>query len=283
MADELINGPAISSDNPLGLNSSASEQLSNLSHVTANKGDYRHALGELRDRSWKAHLTWERDAMLATGWRSKVTALVHEASKEATEASRQISKLLANTRKGFGLIDEVGSPVPADNIRLKDTLLAFELERNEPLNQIAEPPDSSPAGESIMPAQTTHQLASKAQAQAILASNKTYKSLKLNMSALAEAKKIEKAVRSGSLTRSTAVIKLNKLLSETEQIFFDAVELNIESELAMHWFMVELSGIREDLTCLRDKFSETIFTVSSPRRAESSQASHAADQTTAFI
>lgn len=219
LADELINGPAISSHNPLGLNSSASEQLSNLSHITVNKGDYRHALGELRDRSWKAHLTWERNAMLAAGWRSKITALAEEASKEATEASKQISKLLANTRKGLGLIDEVGSPVPADNMRLKDTLLAFELERNEPLNQIAEPPDSLPAGESIMPAQTTHQLAGKAQAQAILASNKTYKSLILNMPALAEAKKIEKAVRSGSLTRSTAVIKLNKLLSETEQLF----------------------------------------------------------------
>jgi hypothetical protein len=142
---------------------------------------------------------------------------------------------------------------------LKDTLLAFELERNEPLKQIAAARDSSQAAESMTLAQATHQLATKVQAERILASNTAYRSLKLTMSTLTEAKEIEKAVRSGNLVLSEAVLELDKLLNETEQMFFDAP--GIESELAYHWFISETNAVCEELKYMCDKLKNTISTV----------------------
>ena len=188
------------------------------------------------------------DPMADAGWRTAVTTPLRRARNEATEASRQISKLLADPEKGFTLIDEAGYLIAADNIRLKDTLFAFELERNEPLNQIAEPPESPAAAASMK----NHQQARMAQAKALLASNKDYIRLKLDMPALAKAKDVEKRVRSRLLSAADAVVKLEKLLSETEQTFFEAP--GMETELARHWFWSEVKEICETLKEMRDNF-----------------------------
>jgi hypothetical protein len=202
------------------------------------------------------------DSMLKKGWRSKITTLIRNARSEAEEATREIRALLARSDLGLTLTDQIGSTVAATNIRLKDTLFAAELERNEWLKQIIEPPMASLFDKFMAWARGRREQTVKAQAEAILAYNSTYIRLKLNMPALDEAKKIEKAVRIGSLTHSDAVIELNELLSKTEQISLNAVERNIESDLAQHWFMSELGRIREDLIYLRDKFSKTISTIS---------------------
>lgn len=261
LADELIDGARSFALNPFGLNLNASLKHLTLKHITSNNGQYRHVMGELVDESPTMCWEWQEDRMLVMDWRSRVTALVRKASKDATQASRQISKLMADTEKGMSLIDEAGSPVPADNIRLRDTLLAFELERNQPLNQIAEPPDSSPASKPMTQAQTEHQQASKAQAKAILASNKAYKSLKLNMPALIQARKLEELVQSGGRIGSEGLQELfDRLFSETEQMFFDAP--GITSELALHWFRSEVGEACKELGRIRDKIKEMEYIVS---------------------
>lgn len=158
------------------------------------------------------------------------------------------------------MTDEAGKRVSADSIRLKDTLLAFELERNEPLNQIAEPPVSSLTNRYVASAQKQHQKASKAQAQAIIRSGKTYKSVKLNMPALTRARKLEEQARRGHLNLSAERCELDKLLSETEQMLFDAP--GIQSELALHWFRSEMAQVCKELERIREKFKEMECTVS---------------------
>jgi hypothetical protein len=110
-------------------------------------------------------------------------------------------------------------------------------------------------------AQRVHQQASKAQAKAILASNKAYKSLTLNMPALIKARKLEELVQSGGLTSSEGLQELSdKLLPETEQMFFDAP--GITSELALHWFRSETGEACKELERIRDKIKEMEYIVS---------------------
>ena len=261
LVDELIDEALTNSSNAHGVKSPENMEGFDLKHITSGDGDYLHAVGKLHDQSPEVNWGCDIDPMAEAGWRTAVTTPLRRARDEATEASRQISKLLADPEKGFTLIDEAGYLIAGDNIRLKDTLFAFELERNEPLNhfafeleqneplnQIAEPPESPAAAASMR----NHQQARNAQAKALLASNKDYIRLKLDMPALAKAKDVEKRVRSGLLSAADAAVKLEKLLSETEQTFFEAP--GMESELAYHWFIDEVGEVCKTLEEMRDKF-----------------------------
>jgi hypothetical protein len=251
LVDKLIDAPFITRSNPLGLVGSANLQNFNQNHHITDTGDYLHAIGRLHDGS--PNLTWHRDVdpMIKAGWRSKVAATLRSARNEATEASKQISRLLADPGRGFTLIDKDGRPMPATNIRLKDTLFAFELERNEPLHQIVKPP----VKQSLTNAQVKHQKASQAQAKAILASNTDYSRLKLNMPALTQCKDVEKQVRSGNLPGAKAAAKLDELLSEIEETYLEPPP-GITSDLAYHWFISEVGEVYETLKTMRDQFEE---------------------------
>jgi len=109
-------------------------------------------------------------------------------------------------------------------------------------------------------AQNQHQQASKAQAQAIIRSSKTYMLLKLNMPALTRARTLEEQAKRGHLNLPADRCELDKLLFETEQMLFDAP--GIESELTLHWFRSEMAQVCKELERIRDKFKEMECTVS---------------------
>jgi len=259
LLDELIDAPFITFFNPLGMVKPANLQTckpanlqnSNRNHLINDNGDYLHAIGRLHDES--PELTWHCDVapLVEAGWRSKVAATLRTARNEATEASEQISRLLADPGMGFTLIDKDGQPMPATNIRLKDDLFTFELERNEPLHQIV----NLTVKQSLTEAQVKHQNASQAQARAVLASNTDYSRLKLNMPVLAQCKDLEKQVRSGVLTGTEAAAKLDKLLSKTEKTYLEPPP-SMTSELACHWFISEVAEVCETLETMRDQFRE---------------------------
>lgn len=280
LVDELIDAPFITKSNPLGLSPSACKKAFNPEHLISAKGEYQHAIGQLHDQSPKLDSRCDVDPMTQAGWRSMVTVVLRSARNAATEASQQISNLLADPKRRLHLIDELGQPVAANSIRLTDTLFALELERNEPLNQIVEPPKplqpsrsipmpqdsiqnepknqiiptqkSPPASTFLTTKQENHQEARTAQAEAILASNKMYSRLKLNMPALTQAKEVEKKVRYGLLSGASAAVELDKLLAETEQTFFEAP--GMESELAYHWFISEVKEVCDTLKEMADGF-----------------------------
>jgi len=251
VVDAVINAPEKTKSNPLGLRR---KKGFNPDHITREDGRYLHAVGQLRDQSPELYFHWKKDSMLSKGWRSKITTLVGNARNEAAKATREISAFLAHSNLGCTLTDQFGSPVPATNIRLKDTLFAFELERNEGLKQIIEPPVDSLFDKLMAWAKGLHEQTTKAQAEAILASNKTYSRLKLNMPALAKAGNIEKQVIAGCMTSAEAVNELDKLFSETQQLFLDAP--GIESDLAGPWFRFEVGEVCEKLEKIRTKFKK---------------------------
>lgn len=248
LVDELIGAPFVTESNPLALKPDTNISALRSRYRTNVNGMYLHTIGRIHDESPRLDWQCDVDPMVHVGWRSKVAATLRSARTEATQASREVKRLLSEPERGFTLVDEVGQPVSARDIRLMDTLFAFELKRNEPLKQLAD----SPATESMSGTQKEHHEAGKAQAKALLASNKTYKRLKLNMPALAAAKNVEKSVRSGHLSCAEAVVRLDELMSETEKTYFEAP--GITSELAYHWFISEVGEVCESLKAMRDKF-----------------------------
>lgn len=157
------------------------------------------------------------------------------------------------------LVDQDGGQVAADDIRLKDTLLAFEFGRHQRLNQIAFSPASSEAMNNEEGGAKKQQdaskdpdlKASKAQAKAILESNQNYIPLKLSMPALVHARSLETAVQKGEKTRKAALSQVEKLLAESEQLFFNTQGAG--PELARHWFLSNMTEMLNELTAICDK------------------------------
>lgn len=246
--------------NPLGLIVDGISPFSNLNHSTDSAGQYRHAIGKLHDVLPKLDTRILLDGMLDAGWRSRIAQLVNKAQKDAeTAAKSEATKLLANPENGIFLIDQDGNTVSTDSIQFKETLLAFELGRNECLHQIAEPLQKAPGREDkteIAEAEK-HALAQQAQAQAILASNKSYVPLKLHMPSsmlrtVSKAKAIEVEVRTGLRTDlADALAEVDALCSETTQFFAEIMDLDT-SDLARHWFLDQLTSLLDEMSCARD-------------------------------
>lgn len=205
--DSSLHAPVAdkSGRNPLGLLVDGISPFSNLNHSTDSAGQYRHAIGKLHDVLSKLDTRSRLDGMLDAGWRSRIAQHVNKAQKDAeTAAGSEAAKILANPENGIFLTDQDGNIVSTDSIQFRETLLAFELGRNECLHRIAEPPQKAPGREDkreIAEAEK-HALAQQAQAQAILASNKSYVPLKRHMPSsmlrtVSKAKAIEVAVRTG--------------------------------------------------------------------------------------
>lgn len=261
LVDSSLHAPVVdkSGRNPLGLIVDGISPFSNLNHSTDSAGQYRHAIGKLHDVLPKLDTRRRLDGMLDAGWRSRIAQLLNKAQKDAeTAAGSKAAKLLAKPENGIFLTDQDGNIVSTDSIQFKETLLAFELGRNESLHQIAGPLQKALGREDKKETAKAeeHALAQQAQAQAILASNKSYVPLKLHMPSVlrteSKAKAIEVAVRSGLRTDlADALAEVDALRFETTQFFEEIMDLET-SDLARHWFLDQLTSLLDEMSCARD-------------------------------
>jgi hypothetical protein len=275
----LIAAPAISEENRLGVVNHRTV-LSKHPGPGASNGQYRHLIANELELNLPPRISADnRDKWLEAGWRSEVVASLRAAQLPVASAVEGLKEMLEDTTWGCELTDSSGKKVAADDIRLKDTLFAFELSRNEILQQIAYPPQlpqvagSANAGAPLSKSSDAADKASAAEAQAkgLIGLSGGYSSLKLKMSSQDAAHRLTLRVERREIDGTTALNELNSMsakLDEELEVFHEKVLDKDGSDLLKHWLTVQFEARREELAEIRKKIQASARAMASTFRLE---------------